>query len=646
MTVAASFCDEEIADGLTAYTTAFTAGLEPDPVMPIWAWADKNRFLPPDTNSEPGPYRTSRTPFWRQPLEDLSPTSSVDKIVIEKGAQVGASTAAENVVGFVMDTGAGPVLLVRPTESDAKKVSKQRIQPMIENTPSLRKKVKTQRSRESGNNILEKTFKGGFLSLVGANSPVGTRGVSVFMAIVDELDAMPLDVGGEGDIVALVNARTNSFRRKRKRLLLSTPTTTYDSRIHREYLETDQRRYFVSCFGCGTLNFLTWERIKWETDEDGTHHPETASYVCPECDYRHKEHDKPRLFAERGHGGLADWIPTAESKEPKTRGYHLSALYSPFGWFSWEDAARQFLKAKKNGRLELQTWTNLVLGDPFEETGEGMEPEALLARCEAYAAPCPKNIVLLTAGVDVQENRLEVEVVGHGGYNGTESWSIDHRIFYGNTEEEPVWDQLDQLWDTTYLHEDGGSMPIIAAAIDSGYATQVVYEYCRTRQARRIYCIKGKSGPGLPYAGPPRKTKTGKDPRPVDLYTLGVDGLKSLLFSRLRVAEPGPGYCHFPVSDKHNLEFFAQLTAERLVPAPVRGQMRKVWRAIRKRNEVLDCRNYANAAVFILDPVWDVLLRSRQAAAAAEETEAAPQEPVSRRKPRNFVNKFGRDRRR
>jgi phage terminase large subunit GpA-like protein len=297
------------------------------------------------------------------------------------------------------------------------------------------------------------------------------------------------------------------------------------------------------------------------------------------------------------------WVPT---KESPIRGYHLSSLYSPLGWYSWAQAAAEFLEAKRMGPESLKTWTNTVLGETWEEQGEAVQDDLLIARREQYMAEVPAAALVLTAGVDVQDDRLEMEVVGWG--KGEESWGIEYRTIWGDPGQAAVWQQLDEALAKVYAHENGHHLHVVSACIDSGHATQQVYEFVR-RRGGRLHAVKGMAGAGRPIVSAPSKRKTGRSQRPVNVFLVGVDQAKGLLYSRLRLREPGPGYCHFPIEEGYDVEFFAQLAAEKCVTRYTRGFPRREWVKVRPRNEALDCRVYAMAAVYILNPAWEVIAK-------------------------------------
>jgi phage terminase large subunit GpA-like protein len=580
----------------------FSEAMRPDPVLTVSEWADANRILP-SSSAEPGRYRTDRTPYIREIQDALGATVlDVWLVAVMAGAQVAKTTMAENWLGYSIEHSPAPFLFVEPTVDLAKSVSKTRVQPMIDECPALSKRVRPSRSRDSGNTILEKDFPGGSLRMTGANSAVGLRQRAVRRIAFDEVDAYPADVEGEGDPIELGMRRTATFARNRKILLTSTPKDKGSSRIEAAIERSDQRRYFVPCPECGVLAPILWRNIVWDktTDEDGdeVHLPETARLRCEGCEAEIEERKKPEMLAK------GEWVATCDG-EPGIRGYLLSSLYSPLGWYSWADAVRDFLAAKKIGTEGLKTWVNTVLGETWEEEAEKLDPIALLSRREKYDAIVPESALVLTAGIDVQQNRIEMEVVGWG--HGEESWGVDYRILQGDTDKPEVWEKLTAALGATYPwgSRSTARVGIDCAAIDAGYQTQMVYAFVRTGPAN-VFAVHGAAGQGRPIVTRVMRKQSGATKAKVHVYTVGVDGAKEIVFARLRREETGYGYCHFPLDRPgYGADFFSQLTAEKKVTKYRRGFAYAEWVKIRPRNEALDCRVYALAALHIRNPVFE-----------------------------------------
>ena len=575
------------------YREGFFDGLRPDAVLTVSEWADAHRVLPGRASAEPGPWRTSRTPYLKEIMDSLSVSDPTEMVVLMKGAQVGGTECGNNWLGYTIQHSPGPMLFVQPTVEMAKRTSRQRIGPMIEDCPALNERVLPARSRDSGNTVLSKEYPGGLLVLTGANSAVGLRSMPARYLFLDEVDGYESDVDGEGDPIELALKRTLTYARNRKVFIVSTPTIRGISRVEAAFEQTDQRSFHVPCPHCENLAPILWRNFRWPDD-----HPEEVALYCEECGGEIPERMKDELLA----GGK--WVPKHPDRD--ARGYHLSGLYSPLGWFSWADAVREFQQAKKLGVEQLKTWTNTVLGETWEEQGDEVEDVLLLARREKYPCSVPREALVLTAGVDVQNDRLEVEVVGWG--IGEESWGIDFRTIWGDPGQPQVWTQLREFIAKTYRHESGHRLRVRLVCVDSGFATQQVYEFVRVAGGG-FYAVKGVAGQGRPIVAAPEQRRSGHSRRPIRLFIVGVDGAKGLLYSRLRIREPGSGYCHFPEKEAYSIEYFSQLAAEKCVTRYVKGFARREWVKVRSRNEALDCRVYAMAALYILNPAMEVIAK-------------------------------------
>lgn len=536
---------------------------------------------------------------------------AIAEIWVMKSAQVGWTEILNNVVGYYIDQDPAPMLLIQPTLEMGQAWSKDRLAPMLRDSPRLRDKVADPKAKDSGNTILHKTFIGGHLTIAGANSAAGLASRPIRIVLADEVDRYPNSAGAEGDPVSLARKRTTTFW-NRKLLAGSTPTIKGKSRIENGFLNGDQRRYFVPCPHCDTMQTLKWSSVSWP---DG--HPEQAYYACESCGVMITDADKPGMLA----GG--EWRATATPQREGIASFHVNELYSP--WVTFGQMASNFYEAKSLPDT-LRTWVNTSLGEPDEVSGDTVDETGLLDRREVYAAQVPDGAVLLTCGIDVQDNRIELEVVGHGV--GQETWDVDYRVFEGDPGQHPthspLWQQLDDYLAQEFEHESGVRLKISGACIDTGGSkTSSVYAYCKPRFARRIFAIKGAGGHGRPaVAKPTRNNSAG-----VRLFVLGVDTLKELVYSRLKIAEPGPGYCHFPV--ERDVAFFAQLTAEKLITIYYKGKETRKWVVKNEhiRNEALDCRVYAMAALHILNADLDRVAVKFKKRKEARKAEQEPPEP-------------------
>ena len=579
------------------FAAGFWDGLEPDPLLTVSQWADSHRILSKKAAAEAGQWRTSRTPYLREPMDALSATSSVHTVSMMFGAQNGKTETGNNWIGYVIDMSPAPMMAVAPTQPMAQKNSRTRIDPLIQECPRLEAKVAAPRSRNATNTVELKEFPGGLLVMVGANSPASLRSMPIQNLFLDEIDAYPGDVGGEGDPCELVEARTRTFRR-RKVLKTSTPTFEGRSRIHDSYLAGDQRLYYVPCPHCDHMQTLSapdggkrWQNLRWEPGK-----PETAAWLCDNCGALIEERFKERMLA-RG-----EWRPQNPNAPRGVRSYYLSSLYSP--WYTWAEIARKWEEAQGD-LAKLKTFINTILAEPWKEKGDAPKWQRLYNRREPYPiGKVPAGGLLLTAGADVQKDRIEVEIVAWG--RNQESWSIDYVVLEGDATEDAVWEKLEELLERSFEHERGGTMKISRIAVDSGYQTHRVYGWARTRQPR-VMAVKGREGVGIPIVGLPSKVDIAphgrkKIRRGATLWPVGTWGAKEELYAWLRREQPVDvkengypiGWCHFP---EHPEEYFKMLTAEQVVTTVNnRGFQKREWMKTRERNEALDCRVYARAA--------------------------------------------------
>jgi phage terminase large subunit GpA-like protein len=588
-------------DGAQDILRAWRRGMRPDPDLTVSEWADKHRKLSSRASAEPGQYRTARTPYLRAIMDALSPNNPAQRISFMKAAQVGATEAGNNWIGFVIHHAPGPMLAVLPTVEMAKRTSRGRIDPLIEDSPALKERVQPARSRDAGNSMLSKEFPGGILVLTGANSATGLRSMPARYVFLDEVDAYPASADEEGDPVTLAEARTTTFAHRRKVFMVSTPTIRGLSRIEREFEASDQRRYFVPCPHCDHMQWLQFERLRWDKGR-----PETAAYACEGCERPIAEHHKTDMLA-RG-----EWRATATSADPNAIGFHLSALYSPIGWKSWEQIARDWLAAQGSDEM-LRAARNTLLGETWVESGDAPEWQRLADRREAYAAQIPMGGLFLTAGADVQKDRIEVDVWAWG--RGLESWLVDHIVIPGGPGDPACWQALTALLGQTWVHENGAVMPLAKLAIDTGYETSAVYAWARAQGIAQVAPVKGLEGfnRATPVSGPTfvdatvngRKLKRG-----ARLWTVATATFKAETYRYLRIERPSDedralgvpnpaGTIHLP--DWADSEWLKQMVAEQLVTIrDRRGYARQEWQKMRERNEALDTRVYARAAAWIL----------------------------------------------
>lgn len=636
-------------EGAEAIVHSWRQGLRPDPHLTVSEWADRYRVLAARASAEPGRYRTSRTPYMRAIMDALSPGNPAQRIVFMKAAQVGATEAGNSWIGFVIHQAPGPMLAVQPTVELAKRNSRQRIDPLIEESAVLRDRVKPPRSRDAGNTMLSKEFAGGILIMTGANSAVGLRSTPARYLFLDEVDAYPASADEEGDPVTLAEARTLTFAHRRKVFLASTPTIHGLSRIEREYDATDKRRYFVPCPHCGAMQWLKFEHLVWEKGR-----PETAAYHCEACEQPIAERHKTAMLQQ------GEWRATAEAADPTTVGFHLSALYSPVGWLSWMRIARSW-EAAQGSDESLRAFRNTILGETWIERGEAPDWQRLYERRERWASgTVPSGALFLTAGADVQKDRIEVSVWAWG--RGLTSWLIEHIVIEGGPDSAAAWQQLIELLSRTWPHAHGVRLGLSKLAVDTGYEAPAVYAFARKAGFAQVAPVKGVEGfnRAAPVAGPTHVDATEggrKIRRGARLWTVAVATFKAETYRFLRFTRPTDeervagaltpaGYIH--LAEAADAEWVKQLVAEQLVTVKTRRGFQKLeWQKMRERNEALDCRVYARAAAWIAgvdrwsEAMWrDLEAQVGQAPEGAdeiEETAALPADDLAgvvRRSPR------------
>ncbi|MDD5212247.1 MAG: phage terminase large subunit family protein [Sulfuricurvum sp.] len=587
--------------------------IAPPKRLSVSQWADEYRYLSPEASAEPGKWNTSRAEYQRGMMDAFS-DPSIHTVVIMSSAQIGKTEMLNNIVGFFIDQDPSPVLLLQPTLDMGEAWSKDRLAPMLRDTLVLKGKVGEARTRDSGNTLLHKQFQGGHITIAGANSPASLASRPIRVVLCDEVDRYPIGgAGSEGDSVALAFKRTTTFW-NRKMMITSTPTIKGVSRVEMAYEGSDMRRYHVPCPECHEEQHLKWANVTWEKDD-----PSSARYTCDGCG---------SLWSDAKRWGAikkGQWI--AQSATKGVAGFHLNEIYSP--WVSLCDMVTNFLEAKKS-KETLKTFVNTSLGETWEEEGIQLDDSELMTRREEYT-DVPSGALVLVAGVDVQDDRLELEVKGFG--NGEESWGIDYKIIYGDPSKQNVWDDLDTALLQQYQNEDGYTMRIAASCIDTGgHFADAVYKFVKNKEARRVYAVKGSSTPGAPLVN--RGTRSNKGN--VKLFSVGTDTAKELIFARLKIDVFGSGYMHF--SKIYDEEFFKQLTAERITTKFIRGFPARVWTKTRPRNEALDLNVYALAALAILNPNWSALKANLERKVMVKEEQKEMEMPQSiRQKPRKTI---------
>lgn len=564
-------------------------------------------MISPREGAEPGPYRTGRTPYWREVMECLSTSHPALEVVVYKGTQVGFTKVGTLWLGYVMHHVPGPAMVVQPTIDLAKRYSRQRLDTLIEDTPAIAGLVKPARQRDSGNTALSKVFRGGEVVLAGANSGKGLRSFTARFLFLDEIEAYPASADDEGDPVDLARKRSETFGIRRKTLMGSTPKLKANSRIETAYLATDMRRFHVPCPYCGLKQWLKFERLRWPKGQ-----PESIRYQCEGCEQPIAEHHKTGML-EAG-----EWKSTRDPARgpPKANavGFHISALYSPVGWLSWVQVAEQWEEAQGNTE-KLQTFKNTVLAETWEEAGEAPDWERLYERRERWAlGEVPWGGLFLTAGADLQRDRIEIDVWAWG--RRLESWLVDHIVIYGDPATDEFWHEVSVVLDQSWHHVSGNRLKIQRFAVDSGDGqfTNKVYAWAARQDRRVVMPIKGLPGfnRAQPVTGPKDvsiKDAVGRVVKKAGkLWDISVAVFKSETVRWLNLGKPtdeelrtgkiyAAGFMHLPIGATD--EWVKQLCAERLSQSKTKQGFTKFeWVKTRDRNEAFDCRVYARAAAW------------------------------------------------
>ena len=588
----------EIPNGAEVYREAYFRGLHPDPDVWVDEWADEYMRIPRDTGAaEPGQYRTSRTPYAREPMRCLSPAHPCKRVITMVASQLMKTQIALNWIGGLIHMAPSNILTLLPSLGLAKRVSS-RIGKTIKATPVLRERVASSRSRDSRNTMDTKEFEGGSLYVTTAGSAANLSELSARYVYGDEIDRWEVDIGEEGDPIELAETRGSTFGRNAKFYFSSSPTIKGASRISDLFEGSDQRYYYVPCPTCGHMQILEWERLHYSKDYSVVH------YECagPECDVLIDEYHKGEMLAK------GEWRAHAEG-DGETVGFHLNALYSPLGWMDWKSLAKQFEKAKKaqvKGDLEpMQVFYNTRLAKVWDSAQEQTKADTLRARARLEGitlGSLPSAVLMLTGAVDVQANRLEFMAMGWGV--GMERWVVDFQIVAGDPADERTWAALDELLKAKYRHPCGVGLGILATAVDSGgHHTDEVYQFCRVRRWRNVFAIKGASKPGRPVIAqrPSMVDVTWKgqtERNGAELWFVGTDTAKDWIYNRYPF-DSGPGALHF-ANDLPD-DFFDQCVAERKIARYVRGHKRIEWvKGKAERNEALDLMVYCLAMAHYL----------------------------------------------
>nr|DAE14051.1 MAG TPA: terminase large subunit [Caudovirales sp. ctlwr10] len=613
------------------------AGMTPPDDLTVSQWAEAKRRLSAESAAEPGPWRTERTPYLREPMDAFT-DPKVRHIVMVAASQVGKSEFLNNCIGYIIDEDPGSILFVHPTTIDAQEYSKLRIAPMLRDSPALRQKIAAPKSRDSHNTILQKAYPGGILTMCGSTEAHALASKPIRYVFGDERDRWAMSAGNEGDPWDLAMARQTTFYNA-KAVEVSTTTIKNASAIESAYYTGTMERWNSKCPNCGEYHEIRWSDIRFEHEEIIVAHKKTFKvgkvyYVCPGCGCIASEAQMKRAPAK--------WIAeNPEAYAQGTRSFWLNAFVSQ--WASWESIVLKYLNAIGSTK-KMQVVYNTCFGEPWEDRGDIEDEDSLLARREDYGkddngepVELPQGVLVLTAGVDTQDDRMEYEIVGHGHFG--ETWGIEKGIVMGRPDDDSTWSKLDEMvFDRVLRFQNGVGLRVSMSFVDEGgHFTQDVRLQCRARIGKKVFCIKGMPGQDKPYTAPPKKQKIIVRQIAVGTcwqYQIGVDSGKEIIMDNLRVQTPGAKYCHFPKRDDYGSAYFTGLLSETKVYDPNKKQPWS-WKKIpgHERNEPLDCRNYANAAFRALPKNLDEIDRQLKAA-AGQRTPAPPSTGIAPPRPR------------
>lgn len=609
------------------------AGMMPPDDLTVTEWAEQRRRLSSEGSAEPGPWRNERTPYLVE-IMDAFTDPKIQHIVMVAASQVGKSEAMNNCIGYIIDEDPGSILLIQPTTIDGKEYSKLRIAPMIRDCPTLKRKVADPKARDSGNTILQKSYPGGILTICGSQEAHALASKPIRYVFGDERDRWAVSAGNEGDPWRLAMARQTTFY-NRMAFEVSTPTIKNASAIAKSYAKGTMERWKSQCPHCGEYHEIRWADIRFEHEEiiiagEKTFKVGTVYYICPGCGAVSDELTMKRAPAK--------WVAeNPAAYEQGTRSFWLNAFVSQ--WATWKSIILQYLQAIGKPR-ELQVVYNTAFGELWEDRGDLEDEDSLMARREDYGTredgsevELPEGVLVLTCGIDTQDDRLEYEVVGFGHFG--ESWGIRKGIIMGRPDDPETWRKLDDVLDHVYRFADGLGLKISMAFHDEGgHFTMDVRQQCAARQSKHLFAVKGMAGRDKPYTGPPKKMKIMVHNRQIGTcwqYQIGVDSGKELIMDNLKVQTPGSKYCHFPKRDDYGSAYFKGLLSETLIYDEKKKQP---WQWVKlpghERNEALDCRNYALAAFKALPVNLDEIDR-RLKAARGQTVQGQPKTPIPKR---------------
>ena len=602
--------------------------MEPPPRLTVAEWADQFRYLSPEASAEPGKWSNARAPHTIKPMEALSPHDPCEQVVLKWSSQSSKTESILNFIGYIVDQDPGPILVVQPNlKPMGEAFSKDRIAPMIRDTPVLKSKVFQNKGRDSANTMLQKSFPNGHLTIGGASSPAQLASRPIRYLLCDEIDRW--EATKEGDPLKLAKKRTLTFW-NRKILMVSSPTIEGVG-IDAEYQNSLKHEWHIKCQHCGNQQFPQFKHFLFDRNQHNE--PENIRFVCEECGAEHSQEEEFKLKA------TGEWVQTNTASN-RIKGFWFNQFGSPFA--TWRETITEFLEAKDDP-IKLQAVINTAFAECWRGTGVSLDWQAIRQRREVYPTDdgellIPEDVQILFCIVDTQDSWLDVEIIGFN--EDRQSWGIENIQLHGQTDEQHVWDQLDRIREKQYRTEADGVMSITACAIDiKGHRTKIAKDYCLKNQFANVFAFQGAGSSARSMISKSKQPIENRSQRKVTVYTLRVDDIKRIVQADLSKHDSDlPGYCHFPMlknegdANGYDTEYFQQLCAEKQEARKVKGFERIEWVKTRTRNEAFDKRVYATALLQILNPNWSRLVKRKKPEPEVEAPEAAPKKPQRQRK--------------
>jgi len=586
----------QIKDTQKSLSNYISQIMKPRPILSGSEWADKYFELSSESSAITGKWKTYP---WQKEILDAMTDNKSKFVTIKKPTRIGYSIMLSIVIAYYIHQRPSNQFHYQPNDDEAKGYAEDSVEPMIRDNSVIKNLVETPstRGRLKKEKTVKKVYPSGHAEFLGAESDKNFNRRTGRVVSGDEVDAWKREAGNTGDKLATMFRRTSDFW-DRKNIIGGKPIgTAYNpdqetdentSLLDINFHKGTQEYLHLPCPSCNNLHKFEFEDLTWKKDKDENnktikHYPEDAHFTCAKCDQKIYDKHKRSIMEN------CEWIAENPSAYPEHRSFSIWAMVSYSPNVTWVDIVKEFL-ACKGSRLKLKAFTSEVLGRTWEEDFEKVNIDNYSDRLEEYKAEVPNDVLILTAGADIQKDRIECEVVGW--CKDEESYSIEYKIFFGETDKPEVWLEFDTYLNKTFHHDNGGLMKIYCTAVDSGYNTQRVYEFCKPRFSRRIFAIKGSKTVDAPVAPRLASQVSLKSGGKIPLFVVGVNMAKDVIASHIMTTSKGAGYMHYPSGANYDDEYFKQLGSEK------KGADNR-WIKTRNRNEAFDVRNYNYICLFI-----------------------------------------------